>query len=84
MNHFLDESPRQLLVGNVAVLDIPKRNRKEAKASGADNFEALLLTVKVFGSVWESREDHDCQAVIPDATNAGSELSGGHRDIFNR
>ena len=83
MNHFLDESPRQLLVRNVAMLDIPKRNRKEAKASRADNFEALCLMVNAFGSVWDSREDHDRRPVLLVATNAGSELSRRHRDIFS-
>jgi hypothetical protein len=68
----LDESLSELLVCNVAVFDIPNRNRKETMAARAYHFEVVFLMIKFFGPVWDSRDNHDPRTVLLVATSARS------------
>jgi hypothetical protein len=79
----VDESPCELLVCNVAVFDIPERNKKETTAGGTDQFETLLGVFNSFHVVIHSREDYDSRAVVLVATSACSGLGCSHDDPFN-
>jgi hypothetical protein len=78
MNRRLDESLCELLVCNVAVLDIPDWNRKELMASWADDFETMLLMIKLFGLVWDGWNDYETRAVLLVATDTRSRLGHSH------
>jgi hypothetical protein len=55
-----NESPQELLVGNLMALDMYKWNGEEAMASGTHHSDASFLMVNRFGAVRESWNDHDC------------------------
>jgi hypothetical protein len=80
----VNESPSELLVSNVAVFDISKRNRKETMTGGADQFEELLGMLSFLQVVSYSRDDHDSRAIFLVATSACSGLRDTYTAPFNQ